>query len=340
MTNNITMIVSLDQQRRLINLKIDETLDNIEKSIINVYSLKQKNYFHQYQIQYYDPIYKTFIDLYIETIERFHQLLQELLLPNAPSKDTNHWYLKIIPKATRMIHSIMKKNFTSFFFLHVDDTFHDSTVVCEPANCIEQESRNMQMDDTTSSSQSTKMNDLHEDIISQIGNDNHPLNFHFEENIDNRQRKQYESEVEPKIKSKNSIGGVLLRASKLDSTNPYPILKVIHIIIQIIQSLKTDDNPFLTTVLFDLSNKKNFNCFFFRLQFQIPIDKLKSSWSVYFYILTECDANGNYYLHASKGIYDNKTMITNRFGPIPNSNLVNPYKISLTDDDIQQGKYE
>jgi hypothetical protein len=58
------------------------------------------------------------------------------------------------------------------------------------------------------------------------------------------------------------------------------------------------------------------------------------------YILTECDSNGNYYLHASKGIYDNKTTMIDKFSPIPNSNLVNPFEIKLSENDIQQGKYE
>jgi hypothetical protein len=58
------------------------------------------------------------------------------------------------------------------------------------------------------------------------------------------------------------------------------------------------------------------------------------------YILTECDSNGNYYLHASKGIYDGLTMTKDKFGPISNSNLVNPHKIELSESDIQQGKYE
>ncbi len=78
--------------------------------------------------------------------------------------------------------------------------------------------------------------------------------------------------------------------------------------------------------------------FFF--QFQIPEDKLNSSWYLYLYILTECDTNGNYYLHASKGIYDSITKPENRFGPIANSNLVNPCKIQLSGTDIQQGKYK
>lgn len=58
------------------------------------------------------------------------------------------------------------------------------------------------------------------------------------------------------------------------------------------------------------------------------------------YILTEYDSNGIYYLHASKGIYDNITMTKDRFGPISNSNLVNPYVIELSKTNIQQGKYE
>jgi hypothetical protein len=76
------------------------------------------------------------------------------------------------------------------------------------------------------------------------------------------------------------------------------------------------------------------------LKFEIPKTKLNSSYSLYLYVLTECDTNGNYYLHASKGIYDNNTILEDKFGPIPNSNLVNPYVVKLSQNDIQQGKYE
>ncbi len=76
------------------------------------------------------------------------------------------------------------------------------------------------------------------------------------------------------------------------------------------------------------------------MKFEIPENKLNSSWHLYLYILTECDSNGNYYLHASKGIYDGITMSKDRFGPIPNSNLVNPLEIQLSKNDMQQGKYE
>ncbi len=97
------MLVCWKQQRRLINLKSDDDLNTIEKSIINSYHLQQINHFYEYQIQYYDKIYQTFIDLCSETIQRFQQLLRELLLPNAPSKNEIIWHLRMIPKAIEII---------------------------------------------------------------------------------------------------------------------------------------------------------------------------------------------------------------------------------------------
>ncbi len=105
MTNNeyLTMLVCWKQQRRLINLKSDDDLNTIEKSVNNIYDLQQSNHFYKYQLQYYDPIYQTFIDLYSETIQRFQQLVQELLLSNAPSKNEKIWRLRIILKAIETI---------------------------------------------------------------------------------------------------------------------------------------------------------------------------------------------------------------------------------------------
>jgi hypothetical protein len=33
-------------------------------------------------------------------------------------------------------------------------------------------------------------------------------------------------------------------------------------------------------------------------------------------------------------------MVKDKFGPIPNSTLVNPHKIELTKSDIKEGKFE
>jgi competence transcription factor ComK len=106
----------------------------------------------------------------------------------------------------------------------------------------------------------TNTEDSHEAVTSQIENDsqqisNHiikfnsdnPLNFHFENDIADRQRKQYESEIIGRKTNTNryniiihkififffhnnstSIGGVFLRASNLNDTIPYPTLRVIH----------------------------------------------------------------------------------------------------------------
>jgi hypothetical protein len=105
----------------------------------------------------------------------------------------------------------------------------------------------------------TNTEDLQETATSQIGsedrqitnlmntvNPGNPLNFHFEANLADRQRRQYESEIMGRKKKPNryhmnihpisiviflnyssSIGGVFLRASHLDGTIPYPTLQVI-----------------------------------------------------------------------------------------------------------------
>ncbi len=111
------MLVCWNKQRRLINVKINDNLNTIEKSMIEIYQLEQFNHFQDYQIQYYDEIYKTFIDLSSQTIEYFQKLVEKLLSSNAPTKDHQIWRLRIIPKAIMTIRRFpnTKKNITSCF---------------------------------------------------------------------------------------------------------------------------------------------------------------------------------------------------------------------------------
>jgi hypothetical protein len=64
------------------------------------------------------------------------------------------------------------------------------------------------------------------------------------------------------------------------------------------------------------------------------------NWLFYIYILTEADKNDIYYIHASKGIFDNSAKNEDKFGIIPNTELVNPYVVKLSLDDIRDGRYE
>lgn len=113
----VTMLVCWKRQRRLINIKSDDDLNTIKKSIIDIYNLQQTNHFDQYQIQYYDEIYQNFIDLYSETLQRFQQFVQKLLLSNTSSKNENIWHLRIIPKA---IETMCMFNNIKIIFLFFD----------------------------------------------------------------------------------------------------------------------------------------------------------------------------------------------------------------------------
>lgn len=121
MINNesIAMLVCWKQQRRLIHLKNDDDLNTIEKSIIDIYHLQQSNKFYEYQIQFYDQNYQTFIDLYSETIHIFQQLVKRLLSSDAPPKNEKIWCLQMIPKEieTTCMFSIKKNNDTTILFL-------------------------------------------------------------------------------------------------------------------------------------------------------------------------------------------------------------------------------
>jgi hypothetical protein len=99
----ITMVVCWKEQQRLIDLKDNDDLNTIEKSIIDIYHLQQSNVFYEHQVQFYDQNFQTFIDLCSETIHRFQQLVKYLQSKDAPSKTENIWRLKIIPKAIEKI---------------------------------------------------------------------------------------------------------------------------------------------------------------------------------------------------------------------------------------------
>jgi hypothetical protein len=113
----ISMLVCWEQQRRMINLKNDDSLYAIEKSVENIYNLHQSNNFYEYQIQYYNRHYQTFIDLCPESFTSFQQILQELFLPNAPPKSEQIWRLKVIPKAG-MLYTNKSYKF-DFFYLKI-----------------------------------------------------------------------------------------------------------------------------------------------------------------------------------------------------------------------------
>jgi hypothetical protein len=120
MTNDeyVTLLVCWKEQRRLINLKINDDLNTIEKSIMNIYQLKQTKHFYDYQVQYYDKIYQTFIDLCAGTIQRFQQLMKELLLSDAPSKSEQIWRLLIIPKAIETIRMFSNREIFISFLIY------------------------------------------------------------------------------------------------------------------------------------------------------------------------------------------------------------------------------
>jgi hypothetical protein len=105
MTDNghIAMFVQWKEQLRLIQIKMTDDLNSIEKSVIDTYQLKQVNCLYRHQIQYYVANYESFIDLYSDTFTSFKQLLQTLSSPNSPPKSSKEWILRIVAKATETI---------------------------------------------------------------------------------------------------------------------------------------------------------------------------------------------------------------------------------------------
>jgi hypothetical protein len=111
----ITMIVRWNDQRRPIEININDDLNAIENSISNTYQLQQVTNLYKYQIQYYDNDYENFMDLYPASFNSFQKLLSKLLLPEAPPKNSKEWVLKIIP---RTIETMRKLNITKYYLIH------------------------------------------------------------------------------------------------------------------------------------------------------------------------------------------------------------------------------
>lgn len=98
MGDPIEMLVTWNQQTRIISLKTDDDVTSIENMIMNTFQLVKLKTFTNYQIQYYDNNRQTFIDLYPQTLEYFKKLLQKLSSNEAPTQSSNEWKLRIVPK--------------------------------------------------------------------------------------------------------------------------------------------------------------------------------------------------------------------------------------------------
>lgn len=104
---NLTMIVRWDEQRREIDININDDLNTIEKNIMNIYQLQQMNIFNKYQVQYYHSDYQKFMDLYHQSFHNFQNFLRKLLSTEAPPKSAKEWVLKIVEKAVEHIRKLI-----------------------------------------------------------------------------------------------------------------------------------------------------------------------------------------------------------------------------------------
>jgi len=111
----ITMLVCWNDQRRPMEININDDLNAIKNSISNTYQLQQITNLYKYQIQYYDSDYENFMDLYPASFNSFQKLLSKLLLPEAPPKNSKEWVLKIVP---RTIETMRKLNITKYYLIH------------------------------------------------------------------------------------------------------------------------------------------------------------------------------------------------------------------------------
>jgi hypothetical protein len=99
-TASVTMFVHWEEQRREIELNVNDDINTIKDNIVNIFELEQINDLSDYQIQYYDRKWGKFFDLYPKTLHLFQEFLHEFLSPDAPPKSAKEWHLKIVFKNT------------------------------------------------------------------------------------------------------------------------------------------------------------------------------------------------------------------------------------------------
>ena len=115
----VTMLVCFGNQRRPIEIRSNDDIDKIEKTIRNNFHLEVNDLSH-YQIQYFDADYEKFVDLYSKSLTDFRNLLKRLSSPNAPPKSTREWLLKLTERSTPSRRQLLEKIFfyRFAFFLH------------------------------------------------------------------------------------------------------------------------------------------------------------------------------------------------------------------------------
>ncbi|CAF0981817.1 unnamed protein product [Adineta ricciae] len=304
---SVTMLVCWEKQRRSMDVDVNDNLNGIKEKIIQTYGIKGKKDFLEYQIQYFDENFQSFVDLYDGTIDRFRTLLRNLRKLDDSTKKEQIWCLNIVSDETKIISRKSSDPLTVDTNNHppknnIDKYTQQATF--ETDNSIDDSTPSDSMEDTDdtrlTSSPLHREHDHQQQTWNELSSSTHPLQLRFGIDIADRQRRQYESDIcKRNSNNKSSLGGVFLQGRNLDNSSSHP---TVH--------------------------------------FQIPQDKHKLRWYLHFYVLTERDQHGQQYIHASKGIYDNETESQDRFGPILNSNAVNPYVVELNENQIQQEQYE
>ena len=97
---SLSILVLWSQQARFISLSADVDLITVENAIRDVYQIEGLDVFREYQIQFYDRVYHTFVDLHAGSLATFQQLLHELRSPQARPNSDQTWQLRVILRAT------------------------------------------------------------------------------------------------------------------------------------------------------------------------------------------------------------------------------------------------
>jgi hypothetical protein len=130
------MVVVWEKQRRQIKIKLNDDLNSIAERINQCYQLKQGNHLHEYQIQYYDSNYQSFMDLYPDSFGEFQQILRKLFSSEAPPRSAKEWMLKIVPKTIQTTSKFdwIKYCSIEFRFSFIGRTMRESIITDDTYN--------------------------------------------------------------------------------------------------------------------------------------------------------------------------------------------------------------
>ncbi|CAF1093932.1 unnamed protein product [Rotaria magnacalcarata] len=371
-SSNISMLVEFEQQRREIIVSIGDRVGTITDAIAQAFELQSSNILNEYQVQFYHSNYGNFIDLYDNTWIQFQTLLHELSTQASIDKSTNSWRLKVVPKIPGILSSISHGAVAQEI-----RSFNQQNLIIEQSNENEFLSTLQALDPilnripsdgeiTLDLSALSFSNGVHGALPPYIGRsdamdnrmdhgetqtqgetessrDEYNSSQHSSENHNSVQSENQEPEETDFFTSKHfRLNEECFKLKRpLVDKQRYQYLSEI---------IMRDNNGklLITGCLLKSVTEENAPEDYPTFQISIKPEYQNVPWSMKRYVLTECDAYGNHYVHPSKGLFDMKEIQklngTIRFSDdeenILANSLVNPLTTDLKKEDIENQTFK